>query len=79
MLHSLKASIYCLIHTHTFKTCILQAVNLGSDTDTTGAITGGLAGIVYGYNSIPLEWRNALASPEKIEKPLREIIEKYYA
>jgi ADP-ribosyl-[dinitrogen reductase] hydrolase len=41
-------------------------VNLGDDADTVGAVTGQLAGAVYGESSIPerwlerLEWRNEL-------------------
>ena len=35
-----------------------MAVNLGRDTDTVAAITGGLAGIYYGYDAIPTEWIN---------------------
>ncbi|WP_228453360.1 ADP-ribosylglycohydrolase family protein, partial [Chryseobacterium sp. CH1] len=30
------------------------------DTDTTGAITGGIAGIYYGYENIPQEWISEL-------------------
>ena len=39
---------------------VLDAVNLGNDTDTIGALTGGLAGLFYGYNSIPDNWLNEL-------------------
>ena len=35
-----------------YKDTVLQAVNLGSDTDTTAAVVGGLAGIYYGLNDI---------------------------
>ena len=47
---------------------MLKAVNLGEDTDTVGAIAGGLAGAVYGYDAIPEEWRNALIEREYIEE-----------
>ena len=40
-----------------FKNGILAAVNLGDDTDTTAAIYGQLAGAYYGYEAIPIEWR----------------------
>ena len=43
------------------------AVNLGDDTDTTAAIAGGLAGALYGYDTIPQEWRNTLIKREDIE------------
>ncbi|MNI88271.1 ADP-ribosylglycohydrolase [compost metagenome] len=41
-------------------------MNLGEDTDTTGAVTGGLAGIYYGYGAIPVEWMDAIARKEDI-------------
>lgn len=31
-------------------------VNLGKDTDTVGAVAGGIAGIYYGKEAIPEEW-----------------------
>ena len=37
-----------------------MAVNLGRDTDTVAAVTGGLAGIYYGYDDIPKEWISAI-------------------
>ena len=66
VLDSLEASIWCLLNTKTYKDCILKAVNLGSDTDTTAAITGGLAGIVYGYNGIPKTWVNNIKKKNNI-------------
>lgn len=64
----LEASIWCLLNTDSYKAAVLKAVNLGSDTDTTGAVTGGLAGLFYGYESIPKEWLNVIARKEWIEE-----------
>lgn len=61
VIHSLEASLWCLLTTDNYKEAVLKAVNLGSDTDTTAAITGGLAVLTYGENSIPKEWINELA------------------
>ena len=36
-----------------YKNALLSVINLGHDTDTTGAITGGLAGLYYGISNIP--------------------------
>jgi ADP-ribosyl-[dinitrogen reductase] hydrolase len=49
-------------------------VNLGSDSDTTGAVTGALGGLLYGYNSIPKEWIDELARKDytkRLIKPLK--------
>ena len=51
-----------------YKDAVLQAVNLGDDTDTIGAITGSLAGLYYGYNAIPAEWLKELQCREWIEQ-----------
>jgi ADP-ribosyl-[dinitrogen reductase] hydrolase len=67
VLHSLEASIWCLLTTDSYPNAVLKAVNLGRDTDTTGAITGGLAGLYYGINNIPENWLQQLARYEEID------------
>ena len=47
--------------------CVLAAVNLGDDTDTTAAVAGALAGIVYGAEAIPARWLSALRGRDVIE------------
>lgn len=65
---TLEASIWCLLQTHNFKETLLKAVNLGDDTDTVGAVTGGLAGVYYGYTKIPTEWIKVLIKQDQILK-----------
>lgn len=67
VLHTLEASVWCLLTTDHYSEATLRAVNLGSDTDTTGAVTGGLAGLLYGAEAIPESWINKLARKEDIE------------
>ncbi len=64
---TLEASIWCLLNSKSYKDCVLEAVNLGDDTDTVGAVTGGLAGALYGYDEIPYIWINVLKQKELIE------------
>ncbi|BDS10383.1 ADP-ribosylglycohydrolase family protein [Aureispira anguillae] len=61
VIDSLEASFWCLLNGNNYSETVLSAVNLGRDTDTTGAITGGLAGILYGESGIPLTWISYLA------------------
>jgi ADP-ribosylglycohydrolase len=61
VLHTLHASLWCLLTTQIFHDCVLKAVNLGGDTDTTGCVAGGLAGVAYGMKSIPADWIRQLA------------------
>lgn len=44
------------------------AVNLGDDTDTVGAVVGGLAGLAYGYENIPKEWLDVIVKKDWINK-----------
>ena len=65
---ALEAAVWSLITTDSFDQALLKAVNLGDDTDTVGAIAGGLAGLYYGYDSIPEEWLSAIKRREWIEE-----------
>ena len=66
VIDTLEASLWCVFNTTNYKDATLKAVNLGDDTDTVGAITGGLAGIIYGYDTIPSEWLEVLARKDDI-------------
>lgn len=65
---SLEASLWSILKFNSYKESVLQVVNLGEDTDTIGAITGSIAGIIYGYKSIPKDWIKALARLDYIEE-----------
>ena len=67
---TLYASIWSLLQTDNLKDALLTAVNLGDDSDTTAAVTGGLGGILYGCESIPSEWLNTLKRKDIIENCL---------
>lgn len=62
--HTITAALWCLLTTGSYSECVLKAVNLGLDTDTTAAVAGGLAGLYYGIGGdygIPTEWIDTLA------------------
>ena len=64
---ALEAALWCLLTTDSYNECVLKAVNLGDDTDTTAAIAGGLAGALYGLDAIPEEWLVKLKRRDYIE------------
>lgn len=61
VIHSLEAALWCVGRTGTFRDAVLLAANLGDDADTTAAITGQLAGALYGAAAIPEAWMSRLA------------------
>ena len=67
VVHTLEAALWCLLHTDSCRSCLLEAVNLGEDTDTVGAVAGGLAGLRYGMAGIPEEWLSVIAKRNEIE------------
>jgi ADP-ribosylglycohydrolase len=72
VLHTLIASLWCLLTTGSYQECVLQSVNLGGDTDTTGCVAGGLAGIAYGAGSVPAEWIQQLARHQELAELFNE-------
>ena len=64
---TLESAIWCLLNTQSCKECVLKAVNLGGDTDTTAAITGGLAGLKYGYSEVPGKRKETLVRRDYIK------------
>ncbi|HEX8326599.1 MAG TPA: ADP-ribosylglycohydrolase family protein [Hymenobacter sp.] len=67
VVHTLEAAFWCLLKYDTYAATVLAAVNLGEDTDTTGAVVGGLAGICYGEKAIPAAWLDVLVRRTDIE------------
>ena len=65
-IESLEAALWCFHRGTDFRDCVLRAVNLGDDADTTAAITGQLAGAHYGASGIPAEWRAKVAQQKLI-------------
>jgi ADP-ribosylglycohydrolase len=68
VIQTLEASFWCLLTSDNYEEAVIKAVNLGGDTDTTGAVTGGLAGLMYGFKSIPKLWVASIRKPNEINK-----------
>lgn len=66
VIDTLEASLWCLLNSSSYSEAVLKAVNLGGHTDTTAAVTGGLAGIYYGIECIPQQWVKQIARRQDI-------------
>ena len=69
---TLYSALYSLLRAEDFETAVLNAVNLGYDTDTAGAGTGTAAGILYGAEGIPKRWLDVLRRREFLEGTARD-------
>ena len=73
VMDTLRAALWCFYNTDSYKECVLKAVNLGRDTDTTACVAGALACAAYGFDSIPSEWFDTLLNKREIERVLKKI------
>lgn len=58
--------LFLLLDSASFAETIQRAANLGGDSDTIGAIAGGLAGVYYGYAAIPAEYQEAILIKDRL-------------
>lgn len=73
---TLEAVFWVLLNSNSYEESVLKAVNLGQDTDTIAAITGGLAGIHYGFDSIPEKWIKQISRLDDILELSRNFSEE---
>lgn len=62
----LRSAFGLVLRSKDYEDVVKSAVMLGDDTDTTACVAGGLAGILYGFSSIPKRWYDALRGKEKV-------------
>ena len=60
IVHTLESALWSTLTTQSFEEALVQAVNLGADADTTGCVTGAIAGAMYGLKAIPSRWQEKL-------------------
>jgi ADP-ribosylglycohydrolase len=59
----------------TYEAAVKAAIRLGDDTDTTACVTGGIAGLLYGLDAIPMRWRNALMDFDIVEPMIQKLLD----
>ena len=57
-----------------YETAVKAVVELGEDTDTTACVTGGIVGLIRGYNDIPARWIENLRGKELVEPLLSKLL-----
>lgn len=74
---TLEASIWATLNNSDYESAVVTAVNLGEDTDTVGAVTGSINGILYGKENIPERWLSKLQKKEYLERLAKEFSNKF--
>ena len=76
VMHTLEAALWSVARTSSFEEAVLLAVNLGDDADTVGAVTGQLAGALYGIGAVPAPWLDELRASEAINARAEALLER---
>lgn len=72
--HTVPAALYCyLLSPDDFALALERVVGLGGDSDTTGAILGGIAGARVGASGIPQPWVDGIRDWPRSVSWLREL------
>lgn len=61
---TLESAMWIFMNAQHYKEAIIASTNIGGDTDTIGSIVGSMAGIYYGFESIPSNWLDKLQRKE---------------
>ena len=72
----LRSARDCIAKSHSFEEVMKAAIALGDDTDTTAAVAGGIAGLLYGVAAIPERWRTALRGRDLVEPLLGRLLSR---
>jgi ADP-ribosyl-[dinitrogen reductase] hydrolase len=72
VIDTLEAALWCADQAASFEEALVLAVNLAGDADTVGAVTGQVAGAVFGASAIPRRWLEPLAWRSRLESSPRD-------
>lgn len=71
---AIKAALWSVDSSNNFEEALIMAVNLAGDSSTVGAITGQLAGAIFGYSNIPARW----IRPLMVHNSIVELTERLF-
>lgn len=72
VIHTLEACLWSVSTTNNYQDAVLKAVNLGRDSDTIAALSGAIAGLLYGMDDIPEKWLSNLREKDKLDVLVHE-------
>ncbi len=71
---ALAIAILCSLHyRNDFRSAVVRAVNHSGDSDSTGAITGNIVGLIVGAEGIPDEWKQNLLFRNIVEQVAQDL------
>lgn len=70
---TLATAVWSIEHSNDYLSVVRSVIQLGGDTDTTACVTGGLAAIRYGLDSVPDDWWPQLDMPSESRKLLKSL------
>ena len=74
VLETIEASFWSLLNTGSAREAIQTAVSFGDDADSTGAVTGALAGAAYGVSALPITWVETVQFRERLESEAARLL-----
>jgi ADP-ribosyl-[dinitrogen reductase] hydrolase len=75
VLETIGAAFWSLLNASTAREAIEMAVALGDDADSTGAVTGALAGAAYGASALPETWVGTVQFRDRLESEAMRLLE----
>ena len=75
VLETIGASFWSLLNASSAREAIEMAVALGDDADSTGAVTGALAGAAYGASALPATWVETVQFRERLESEAMRLLD----
>lgn len=77
VISTLESSLNSFLSSRNYKQAIINSIIIGEDTDTIASITGGLAGLYYGYNKIPKKWMKKIVRKDDVLKLIKDFADIY--
>lgn len=68
IVYTLETVLWIILNCNSTSEAIVGAINLGGDTDTIGALAGGISGILYGIEDIPSKWIDSMKNYNYLEE-----------